>query len=170
MGSPNGFMLQPPTMMDSFSSYSTPVNGPGLNMSNVNPYTFGQFDTANSPAFAQLPTSVPTINPAVVPAASGAPSIWDSFLQQKDANGATSGGYGQAGLGLIQGLGGLYLGMQQYNLAKDSLAFQKDSFNKDYTARVQDYNTKLEDRQAARVASNPGYESVGSYMDKNRIR
>lgn len=109
--------------------------------------------------------------PANPAATGGLGSIFDSFFQQKDASGATSGGWGSAALGLGQGLASAYMGMQQYGLAKDQLAFQKNAFNKNYAAQRQSTNTALEDRQRARVASNAGaYQSVGDYMKQNGVR
>ena len=97
-------------------------------------------------------------------------SLLDSFFRTKDAKtGMESGGWGQAGLGIAQGLGSAYMGLKQYGLAKDQLAFQKSAYNKNYAAQRQSTNTDMADRQAARVAANSSYESVGSYMDKNRI-
>lgn len=107
---------------------------------------------------------------ASTPAVAQPRSIMDSFLQQRNADGTTSGGYGTAALGALQGLGGLYLGMQQYNLAKDSLAFQKDSFARQFDVQKNLTNSQLEDRQRARVASNAGaYQSVGEYMKQNGV-
>jgi hypothetical protein len=97
-------------------------------------------------------------------------SIMDSFLQQRNADGTTSGGYGQAALGALQGIGGLYLGMQQYNLAKDALATNKAQFDRNYAAQKTTTNSQLEDRQRARVASNAGaYQSVSDYMKQNGV-
>lgn len=80
-------------------------------------------------------------------------------------------GVGGLALGAIGGLGNAYMGMQQYGLAKDSLKQSKQQFAMNYDAQRQTTNSALEDRQRARVASNSGaYESVGDYMDKNRIR
>lgn len=95
--------------------------------------------------------------------------LFASPLQQRNADGSTYGGYLGAGLGIVQGLGSAYMGMKQYGLAKDQLAFQKSAYNKNYAAQRQSTNTDMADRQAARVAANSSYESVGSYMDKNRI-
>lgn len=79
-------------------------------------------------------------------------------------------GAGSLALGAAQGLGSLYMGMQQYNLAKDSLAASKAQFERNFANQVKTTNTNLEDRQRARVASNSGaYESVDSYMNKNRV-
>lgn len=58
----------------------------------------------------------------------------------------------------IQGLSALaqgWLGFQQLGLAKDSLAFQKDAFNKNYENQRQLTNQQLMDRQRARAAANP---------------
>lgn len=97
-------------------------------------------------------------------------SIWDSFLPSKDMYGMTSGGWGSAGLGIAQGLGSAYMGMKQYGLAKSALEESKKQFNLNYDAQRKTTNAALEDRQAARVASNPGaYQSVGDYMKKNGI-
>ena len=61
--------------------------------------------------------------------------------------------------------------MKQYNLAKDSLAFQKDSFNRQFDVNKNLTNSRLEDRQRARVASNSGaYQSVGDYMNQNGVK
>ncbi len=87
------------------------------------------------------------------------------------ASGTKVNGWGGAALGLIQGLGSAYMGMKQYGLAKDQLQFSKDSFNKNYAAQAKMTNSMLEDRQRARMASNPGaYQSVGDYMAKNGIQ
>ena len=92
------------------------------------------------------------------------------FLKTKNADGTETGGWGGLALGAVSGIANAYMGMQQYGLAKDQLAFQKDSFNKNYAAQRQSMNTQLEDRQRARVASNSGaYQSVGDYMNQNRI-
>ena len=95
------------------------------------------------------------------------PSIWDNFTQQKLANGMTTGGWGSTGLGILQGLGSAYMGWKQLGLAEDALKSNKDQFEKNYAAQKQATNASLEDRQRARVASNPGaYQSVGDYMKK----
>ncbi|EKD22491.1 MAG: N4 gp52-like protein [uncultured bacterium] len=71
-----------------------------------------------------------------------------------------------AGGALMQG----FLGMKQYGLAKQTLAENKRQFQMNYDAQRQSTNTRLEDRQRARVASNSGaYQSVGDYMGANKI-
>ena len=81
----------------------------------------------------------------------------------------TNGAMGY-GLSALQGMGNLYMGMQQYGLMKDQLAFSKDAFNKNYAAQSKMTNASLMDRQRARVAANSGaYQSVGDYMAQNRI-
>lgn len=85
-------------------------------------------------------------------------------------NGITSQGWGGLALGGAQALGNAWMGMQQYGLAKDQLAQSKKQFDLNYGAQQKTTNAALEDRQRARVASNPGaYASVGDYMKKNGI-
>ena len=121
------------------------------------------------------------------PAISGnSPSDWLNQLQM--SNGATGGGglgglfdgflgkngqqgWGNLALGALNGIGGAYMGMKQYGLAKDALAQSQNQFNKNYNAQRQTMNTQLEDRQRARVAATDGRaESVDSYMERNRIK
>lgn len=126
--------------------------------------------------------SIPMAGAAQIPGFSPSDpmSLWGSmqqgfndsgFLQQRNADGTTSGGWGTAGLGVLQGLGSAYMGMKQYGLAKDAFAENKRQFGLNYDAQRTTTNSALEDRQRARVASNAGaYESVGNYMDRNGIK
>jgi hypothetical protein len=92
------------------------------------------------------------------------------FFGSTAADGAKTQGWGGTALGVGQGIANLYMGMKQYGLAKDQLAFSKDQFNKNYAAQQKTINAQMQDRQAARVASNPGaYQSVGDYMKQNGI-
>ena len=89
----------------------------------------------------------------------------------KNAQGISSGGQWGTLLGAAQGIGNLYLGMQQFGLAKDQLNFSKESWTKNYEANKGITNSQLADRQHARVASNPGaYQSVGEYMNKYGVK
>jgi hypothetical protein len=93
------------------------------------------------------------------------------FLGSRDANGVQTQGWGGLALGGAQALGSLYMGMKQYGLAKDTLAANKAQFERNFDAQRTTTNASLEDRQRARVASNAGaYQSVGDYMDQNRVR
>jgi hypothetical protein len=93
------------------------------------------------------------------------------FLSQRNADGTMSQGWGGLALGGAQALGSLYMGMKQYGLAKDTLAANKAQFERNFDAQRTTTNASLEDRQRARVASNAGaYQSVGDYMDQNRVR
>lgn len=93
------------------------------------------------------------------------------FLATTDKNGMKTEGWGGLALGAAQGIGSLYMGMQQYNLAKEALANSKAQFERNFAAQRQTTNAALEDRQRARVASNAGaYQSVSDYMSQNGIR
>lgn len=77
----------------------------------------------------------------------------------------------KTGLGAIGGLAQAYMGMQQYGLAKKTLAENQRQFDLNYAAQRDTTNTAMRDRQAARVASNPGaYQSVDDYMAANQVR
>lgn len=96
-------------------------------------------------------------------------NLWGA-LGSKDDNGKQTQGWGGLALGGVQTGFNIWQGMNQLKVAKDQLNFTKDAFNKNYTAQQQSTNTALADRQSARVASNAGaYQSVGEYMNQNRI-
>ena len=109
-------------------------------------------------------------------------SMWDSFLNKaKDTwdktpmldtvkDGMRTPGALTSGLGAVNGVMSGLMAMKNYGLQKDSLNMQREFANKNYAAQRSTTNSNLRDRQAARVASNPGaYQSVGDYMNKNGI-
>jgi hypothetical protein len=94
----------------------------------------------------------------------------DSGFLGSTENGVTTQGWGGTAIGVLQGLGNAWMGMKQYGLAKDQLAQSKKQFELNFGAQQKTVNSQLEDRQRARVASNPSaYQSVGDYMKKNGI-
>lgn len=98
------------------------------------------------------------------------PGFMDKMTGYTDAEGLQHNGWGGLALGAGQGIMGGWMGMQQLNQAKDQLGESKRQFNKNFEANRSTTNTRLEDRQKARVASNAGaYESVGNYMNKNKV-
>lgn len=149
---------------------------------------------ANGFMHASSPTLAATSMPSVdlyggdLSLAGTAPlSMWESFsntmkgvgqtLQDwgvtggKNPDGSTFNGWGGLALGAAQGIGNIYMGLQQKKLMEDQLNFSKEAFNKNYAAQRSEINSRLSDRQAARVASNPGaYQSVGEYMDKYGVK
>lgn len=142
-------------------SYNNYQNLLGYGQSSSSPSLLGMGPSGvlggNTPGVGNTPDSSPM-------------GIFDGFLQQRNKDGSTFGGWGTSALGIAQGLGSAWMGMKQYGLAKDTLQNNKDQFNKNYAAQKQTTNSALEDRQRARVASNSGaYESVGNYMTKNGI-
>lgn len=96
--------------------------------------------------------------------------IKQSGFLNSTQNGVTTQGWGAPALNIASGLSSAWLGAKQYGLAKDQLASSKDQFNKNYAAQQKTTNAALSDRQAARVASNPGaYASVSDYMKQYGI-
>ncbi|WAW11633.1 hypothetical protein nACB1_013 [Acinetobacter phage nACB1] len=73
----------------------------------------------------------------------------------------------KAGVGLFTGGASAWNGLQQNRLMRDNMNQQASMFREQMDLSKSNYNSKLEDRQRARVASNPtAYESVDSYMKK----
>lgn len=134
--------------------------------------------------YEQMPANMPAYSavnaPINVTGAGPTPGVTPEWLQSMrdwgvlgstDKNGIQQQGWGGLALGAAQGLGSLYLGMQQYQLAKDTLANNKAQFERNFAAQRTTTNANLEDRQRARVASNAGaYQSVGDYMAQNGVR
>lgn len=87
------------------------------------------------------------------------------FLGRTLGDGTKVQGWGGAAIGLGQGLLNGWMGMKNLGLMKDQLNFSKEQYRNNYEAQKKTTNSALEDRQRARVASNPGaYQSVGDYM------
>lgn len=65
----------------------------------------------------------------------------------------------------------LWQGMQQMDLAKEQLAFQKEAFAKNWQNQVQLTNTRMRDRQNARSSANPyAYQTANEYMANNEVK
>lgn len=146
------------------------------------PNSFSNFAPAapNPMAGFQTMPMIPSISsptPGASPDGGGFMSSMGNWMKNSGitgsydpATGVKSEGWGGLALGAGQGLFNAWLGMQQLGLAKDTLSFNKDQFNKNFGAQQKTTNARLEDRQRARVASNAGaYQSVGDYMQQNRI-
>ena len=122
-------------------------------------------------SFNGSPYSPGAGSPSVLPPAAAGGGWRDLWLGGENAEGIKTNGLAMP---MLQGAGALmngFLGMKQYGLAKEGFAENKRQFGLNYDAQRQMTNSSLEDRQRARVASNPnGYQSVGSYMDKYGVR
>lgn len=154
MNPQEGFQLPSYGPQDPLGSgtFSMPQLMPGLSPSLSN---FGQ---GSDLSFGLMPQTSPMMG--------GGGGWMDSFLGSKGQP-----GIGQLGLSALGGLASTWMGMKQYGLAKQSLAESKRQFDMDYQAQKGLTNSRLEDRQLARVASNPdAYESAASYMQKYGIK
>lgn len=146
-----------------------------MNFGNSAPQTTG-YSTLAPAAYQQQVAAQPGFNPigsggGGVPTTMNGPTFMQNMLGYTDpSTGVQQQGWGGLALGAASALGNSYMGMKQYGLAKDALKENKRQYNQNYAAQRQTVNTQLEDRQRARVASNAGaYQSVGAYMDQNRI-
>lgn len=136
-------------------------------------YDFSSFNAYGSPAIS-MPSwmqDASSIPPGAPMELGFLDRLKANLLPQYNDKGQMTGqGLGSLALGTAQGLFNGYLGLKQYGLAKDQFAEAKRQFGLNYDAQRQTTNASLEDRQRARVASNPGaYQSVADYMSKYGI-
>ena len=104
--------------------------------------------------------------------------LWADTLQGNPGFGAKlrdfNSQYGSTIMGGLQagaGLWGAFNGMQQTKLAKQQMTNSLNQWNKNYDNQVASYNTRLEDRQNARVAAQgANQQDTASYMAKNRLK
>jgi hypothetical protein len=155
--------------LQDFANWNTPAPSnysfaaPAGSYSNVGLQMPGTANSASGLGIQGGLSTMPT-GPAMATAPAN-PNGW-SWLGTRDQQGVAG-----LALGGATALGSLYLGMQQYNLAKDTLANNKAQFERNYAANKTTTNANLEDRQRARVASNAGaYQSVGDYMNQNGVK
>lgn len=98
------------------------------------------------------------------------PSVMERFTGYNLKDGTKVNGWGGMALGGLSSLGNAMMAKKQYGLARDSLKENMRQYNQNFAAQRKMVNSQLEDRQRARVASNPNeYESVGSYMSRNGV-
>lgn len=120
-----------------------------------------QEEIVNSPGFNPIGSGGVTI-----PGVTGQRSFMDGLLGYEGKNGYVPGWGGMA-LSAASGIGQSLMAMKQYGLMEDQLKEQKRQFDINYAMQKKSFNSQVEDRQRARVASNPGaYESVSDYMKK----
>ena len=87
----------------------------------------------------------------------------NSVLGGVDERGVKSMGWAPAALGIGQAIFGGLQGQKTQKLAQSQFKEGQRQFDLNYNAQRDTINTNLEDRQRARVASNPGaYQSVPS--------
>lgn len=151
---------------------------------------FGGYQTSQLPLFdsgynptqsSVLGTNLSTPITGGASVASGMGSTFASWLPSEDTMRTLFGGtnpetgFQSSGIvsPLAQGLGALFqgwTGMQQLDLARDQLNFQKNAFNTNLRNQTQAYNTALEDRIRGRTSNYEGKEQdVQNYLNQNRL-
>ena len=138
-------------------------NNPGLVFGDYNsgPTGFNNQYAAQNPNMLLADISIPD-RVATTP-----PGFGDKFRDFNSQYGSTITG----GLQAASGLWEAYNGMQQTKVAKQQMANSLNQWNKNYANQVASYNTRLEDRQNARVAAQGAHQQdTASYMDKNRLK
>ena len=147
---------------------------PDFDIAPTTPVTPAGWQNPALTAGQQTVTGTPAVtgtwrDPALTTTPATAGSDWmTTWFGGKDAQtGNLSTGILPVGIGALTGLVGAYTGLEQLQVAKDNLAFQKDAFNKNFANQAKLTNSQLADRQRARVMDSPGaYESVSDYMNK----
>ena len=113
--------------------------------------------------------------PTAVAGATGGSGMWGGlnnwlFGSQDTATGVKTNGAAGALLGLGQGLFNAYGASEQLKLGRAQYETMKQYAALNANNMAKTVNAQMEDRQRARVASNPGaYQSVGDYMNNNRV-
>ena len=95
---------------------------------------------------------------------------------QSGTGGSSNGIFGDllGGLNTIGQLYGAYKQLDYLNSALDlqqeQFDFTKEAWNKNYENQVSSYNTRIEDRQRARLSADPNaYQSLDTYMAENQL-
>lgn len=99
------------------------------------------------------------------------PSFMQSMMGWTDpASGIKTMGFAGPAMSGLSSLVSGFMGMSALKEARAARAQQQKQFDMNYGAQRTLTNSMLEDRQRARVASNPGaYQSVGDYMTQNKV-
>lgn len=154
-----GNTFHPSNLMMFGGEYKNPYAG-------LASWSYDTPETSRVPALAGLSISQ-TMPDYLIAPNEYVPGLADKFRDFNSKYGSTIMG----GLQAAAGLWGAFNGMQQNKLIKQQMANSLNQWNKNYANQVAAYNTRLEDRQRARVGANPNaYESVDSYMAKNRLK
>lgn len=136
-------------------------NGLGMEMSEFKKLQDAQ-QTSLSPQTGWLNTAM-----GQSPLANGADPTWSqSIFGYKGADGKSVDGLGGSILGLAKTGMNAWLGMEQLDLAKDSLDFQKNAFSKQFENQRKLTNADLSWRQQGRKSAGYSDMSVDDYMKK----
>ena len=126
----------------------------------------GMASWGNTPAAGAINTSQ-SMSPQMLANYAAPVGIADKLRDFNSQYGSTIVG----GLQAASGLWEAYNGMQQTKLVKQQMANSLNQWNKSYANQVSSYNTRLEDRQNARVAAQgANQQDTASYMAKNRLK
>lgn len=145
-------------------------------MAHFKKYFDNQYSAAMNPSNSVFNTSVTENIPNMGTKPAGE-SLWDRFTNapflstiDPKTNQITQG-MGNYMLSGLNSAMNLFMGIKNYNLAKQQIDLQKKEYERNFQAKQQMVNSAMEDRQKARVASNPNaYMNVNDYMNKYGIK
>ena len=130
---------------------------------------FGDYNSSPTQHIAQNPNML--MADISIPDLAVNPDLFSGFGDKLRDFNSQYGSTITGGLQAASGLWGAYNGMQQTKLAKQQMANSLNQWNKSYANQVASYNTRLEDRQNARVAAQgANQQDTASYMAKNRLK
>lgn len=145
-------------------------------MAHFKKYFDDQYNAATNPSNSVFNTATfeNSSNMGTKPAGE---SLWDRFTNapflstiDPKTNQITQG-MGNYMLSGLNSAMNLFMGIKNYNLAKQQIDLQKKEYERNFQAKQQMVNSAMEDRQKARVASNPNaYMNVNDYMNKYGIK
>ena len=156
----NSYLYQPQSIGMASGNFSDPYAG-------MASWSYDNPATGTNAALAGLDISQ-TMPANLMASSEYVPGFADKLRDFNSQYGSTIMG----GLQAAGGLWGAYNGMQQNKLVKQQMANSLNQWNKNYANQVASYNTRLEDRQNARVAAQGTkyHGDTASYMEKNRLK
>ena len=143
---------------------SMPSVGPVSKNSNLTPNVGYNPSVSAGNIQADLANSARGTNPTEVPGAGG---WFGSTFKNKDG-GLNLDALSSVGTTLAS-FGQLYAAFQSNKIAKDSLSFQKESYQTNLSNQLSSYNMALEDRANARAVQSGTPGSAEAYINKHRL-
>lgn len=129
------------------------------------------FDAAVNGLFTGVGSTGNLANSNGMQIGGGDGNIMGNFLSRTDADGNKIQGWGGMALGAAQGIGNLWMGKQQFDLAKDQLKNNKRQFALNFGASANTTNANMFNKQQSMKMANPSlYGSTADHMNKYEVK
>jgi len=144
----------------------SPVNGTQLNALQLAQLGQSTGVSGSGPMGTNVGPTIPGMNPTGQPGQLGANGLGIGGMWNKIGG---ADGFGQI-MGGIGDLAGIYTSLKGLGLAKDQLAFQRESYETNLGNQTKSYNTALGDRATARgFTQGDSLQKTQEYINKNRL-